>query len=79
VPQHQQAQARQRQRRWFGDEQKGGLDISELHVAAIVVLKAKGIEFVVAPTVTKTADGNFNSAFVRDPDGILVQLDELVE
>jgi catechol 2,3-dioxygenase-like lactoylglutathione lyase family enzyme len=42
-------------------------------------LKAKGVEFIVAPTVTKTADGNFNSAFVRDPDGILVQLDELVE
>jgi catechol 2,3-dioxygenase-like lactoylglutathione lyase family enzyme len=42
-------------------------------------LKAKGIEFVVPPTVTKTPDGNFNSAFVRDPDGILVQLDELVE
>ena len=39
----------------------------------------KGVEFIVAPTVTKTADGNFNSAFVRDPDGILVQLDELVE
>lgn len=42
-------------------------------------LKAKGIEFVVPPSVTKTADGNFNSAFVVDPDGILVQLDELVE
>ncbi len=42
-------------------------------------LKAKGADFVVSPTVTKTADGNFNSAFLRDPDGILVQLDELVE
>ena len=41
-------------------------------------LKAKGVEFVVPPTVAKTADGNFNSAFVVDPDGILVQLDELV-
>jgi hypothetical protein len=29
--------------------------------------------------VTKTADGNFNSAFIADPDGILVQLDERVE
>ncbi len=42
-------------------------------------LKAKGADFVVPPTVTKTADGNFNSAFLCDPDGILVQLDELVE
>ena len=42
-------------------------------------LKAKGADFVVPPTVTKTTDGNFNSAFLRDPDGILVQLDELVE
>ena len=42
-------------------------------------LKAKGAAFVVAPTVTKTTDGNFNSAFLRDPDGILVQLDELVK
>ena len=42
-------------------------------------LKAKGADFVVSPTVTKTTDGNFNSAFLRDPDGILVQLDELVE
>ena len=42
-------------------------------------LKAKGADFVVPPTVTKTPDGNFNSAFLRDPDGILVQLDELTE
>ena len=42
-------------------------------------LKARGADFVVPPTVTKTQDGNFNSAFLRDPDGILVQLDELVE
>ena len=42
-------------------------------------LKAKGADFVVPPTVTKTQDGNFNSTFLRDPDGILVQLDELVE
>ena len=42
-------------------------------------LKAKGADFVVPPTVTKTKDGNFNSAFLCDPDGILVQLDELVE
>lgn len=42
-------------------------------------LKAKGADFVVPPTVSKTTDGNFNSAFLRDPDGILVQLDELVD
>ncbi len=42
-------------------------------------LKAKGADFVVPPTVTKTTNGHFNSAFLRDPDGILVQLDELLE
>jgi catechol 2,3-dioxygenase-like lactoylglutathione lyase family enzyme len=42
-------------------------------------LKAKGADFVVPPTMVKVADGNFNSAFLRDPDGILVQLDELVD
>ena len=42
-------------------------------------LTAKGADFVVPPTVTRTKDGNFNSAFLRDPDGILVQLDELVD
>ncbi len=42
-------------------------------------LRARGADFVVPPTVAKTQDGNFNSAFLRDPDGILVQLDELVE
>lgn len=40
-------------------------------------LKSKGAEFVVAPT--KVANGTFNSAFLCDPDGILVQLDELVD
>ncbi|MBV1879829.1 MAG: VOC family protein [Pseudomonadales bacterium] len=39
-------------------------------------LKAKGAEFVLAPTVV--ANGTLNSAFLADPDGILVQLDELV-
>ncbi len=42
-------------------------------------LKAKGAEFVVPPTAAKTPDGTFNSAFLCDPDGILVQLDELVQ
>ena len=42
-------------------------------------LKAKGAEFVVPPSKAKTADGVFHSAFLCDPDGILVQLDELVE
>ena len=42
-------------------------------------LKAKGVDFVVEPTVTKVADGAFHSAFFADPDGILLQLDELVE
>ena len=42
-------------------------------------LKAKGAEFVVPPTLTTTPDGTFHSAFLRDPDGILVQLDELMD
>ena len=39
-------------------------------------LKMRGAEFVVAPTMV--ANGTLNSAFLCDPDGILVQLDELV-
>lgn len=42
-------------------------------------LKAKGVEFVVEPTLVKVEDGTFHSAFLVDPDGILLQLDELVE
>lgn len=42
-------------------------------------LKAKGVEFVVEPTRVKVEDGTFHSAFLVDPDGILLQLDELVE
>ena len=42
-------------------------------------LKAKGASFVVPPTKAKTAQGTFNSAFLYDPDGILVQLDELTQ
>ena len=42
-------------------------------------LKVRGVHFVVPPTVTHTADGTFHSAFFVDPDGILLQLDELLE
>ncbi len=40
-------------------------------------LLGKGAKFVVPPTKAKTPNGTFNSAFLCDPDGILVQLDEL--
>ena len=42
-------------------------------------LASRGVEFVVKPTVVGTPDGKFKSAFLRDPDGILLQLDELLE
>ena len=50
-------------------------DLPAVHDA----LKAKGVEFVVEPTVVKVQDGTFHSAFLLDPDGILLQLDELIE
>ncbi len=42
-------------------------------------LRAKGVEFVVEPTVVEIQDGTFHSAFLVDPDGILLQLDQLIE
>lgn len=41
-------------------------------------LKSKGVTFAVPPTTTKTASGTIHSAFIEDPDGILVELQELV-
>lgn len=41
-------------------------------------LKNRGVEFVVEPTIVKVDDGTFHSAFFVDPDGILLQLDELI-
>ncbi len=42
-------------------------------------LVSQGIEFAVKPTVVDTQDGKFKSAFLQDPDGILIQFDELLE
>ncbi|MBV1905314.1 MAG: VOC family protein [Pseudomonadales bacterium] len=39
-------------------------------------LKNKGAEFIVGPSLV--ANGTFNSAFISDPDGIIIQLDERV-
>jgi hypothetical protein len=42
-------------------------------------LKSKGVPFVVPPhMLLQTPTGGVRSAFSFDPDGILVQLDELV-
>jgi catechol 2,3-dioxygenase-like lactoylglutathione lyase family enzyme len=42
-------------------------------------LKSKGVKFAAPPhTGAKTKTGTFHSAFVEDPDGILIQLDEMV-
>ena len=42
-------------------------------------LKEKGVKFAAAPHVlAKTKDGTIRSAFAKDPDGILIQLDEMV-
>jgi len=42
-------------------------------------LKSKGVTFVAPPhTLAKTEAGTIRSAFVQDPDGIIIQLDEMV-
>jgi hypothetical protein len=42
-------------------------------------LKSKGVTFVAPPhTLAKTKEGTIRSAFAQDPDGILLQLDEMV-
>ncbi len=42
-------------------------------------LKSKGVTFVASPHVlAKTEAGTIRSAFAQDPDGILIQLDEMV-
>ena len=42
-------------------------------------LKEKGVNFAAAPHVlAKTKEGTIRSAFAEDPDGILIQLDEMV-
>lgn len=42
-------------------------------------LKSKGVKFAApAHTGAKTKAGTFRTAFVEDPDGILIQLDEMV-
>jgi len=50
-------------------------DLVEIHRE----LADKGVPFVVEPTSVTTPDGNFKSAFLTDPDGILLQLDELLD
>ena len=42
-------------------------------------LKSKGVTFIAPPHVLgKTKAGTIRSAFVQDPDGILIQIDEMV-
>ncbi|MGE0682547.1 MAG: VOC family protein [Candidatus Binatia bacterium] len=42
-------------------------------------LKGKGVTFAAAPHVLgKTKAGTIRSAFIQDPDGILLQIDELI-
>src|SRR6516164_598585 len=42
-------------------------------------LKSKGVKFAAQPhTGAKTKQGTLRTAFVEDPDGILIQLDEMV-
>jgi catechol 2,3-dioxygenase-like lactoylglutathione lyase family enzyme len=43
-------------------------------------LQSKGVIFVVPPhTLLKTSTGELRSAFSLDPDGMIIQLDEIVE
>ena len=47
--------------------------------AVCAELKSKGVKFAAPPhTGAKTEAGTFRTAFAEDPDGILIQLDELV-
>jgi catechol 2,3-dioxygenase-like lactoylglutathione lyase family enzyme len=42
-------------------------------------LKSKGVTFAAPPhTLAKTKAGTIRSAFAQDPDGILIQLDEML-
>lgn len=42
-------------------------------------LKAKGVKFAAAPHVlAQTKEGTIRSAFAEDPDGILIQFDEMI-
>jgi len=42
-------------------------------------LKSKGVKFATPPhSGAKTEAGTFYTAFVEDPDGILIQLDEMI-
>ena len=41
-------------------------------------LKSKGVTFAVPPTAAKTEAGTIRSAFAQDPDGILIEFQELV-
>jgi len=42
-------------------------------------LKSKGVKFATPPHIgAKTEAGTFYTAFVEDPDGILIQLDEMI-
>ena len=41
-------------------------------------LKARGVPFLVTPTEVVTPDGTFYTSFLSDPDGILIQLDQLL-
>ncbi len=47
--------------------------------AVCAELKSKGVKFATPPHIgAKTEAGTFHTAFAEDPDGILIQLDELV-
>jgi catechol 2,3-dioxygenase-like lactoylglutathione lyase family enzyme len=42
-------------------------------------LKGKGVKFATPPHIgAQTKAGTFHTAFVEDPDGVLIQLDEMV-
>lgn len=47
--------------------------------AVCAELKSKGVKFAASPHIgAKTEAGTFHTAFIEDPDGILIQLDEMV-
>jgi catechol 2,3-dioxygenase-like lactoylglutathione lyase family enzyme len=47
--------------------------------AVCAELKSKGVKFATPPHIgAQTKAGTFHTAFVEDPDGVLIQLDEMV-
>jgi catechol 2,3-dioxygenase-like lactoylglutathione lyase family enzyme len=52
--------------------------LTEFSVRVFVQVKADGADFVTEPTTVMTPEGGWRVCLVKDPDGIVVQITELV-